>query len=372
MGVDVRRAAGAGGRNKKAAPPVMSHEFVIQNHGDIMSCLLMIIVIGFMFNYTSPVANVFVLPQYNETASVPAEAEPLTYYRNGVLDLCVFFFYTVAWITMHAVIQEYILDKLQRKLHLSKTRMSKFTESGHLLFFSLYSAIHAGYLIHDMGLALNPSKLWVGYPLEHRYMALNLKLFFVFQISHWLHQFPEFYFQKVKRDEISQRSTYTIAYLFFITAAYFTNFNRLALVLLFVDYVTQSVFHFTRMLHFSGKNKHTATGFMLWNVLFVFTRAASAAIAFVVLWYGLKINETPVVDIKEGNYNTAFIRLNSLLCIFVLQALMMWNFGSFHIGRIRDRVSKAKHDKEQAKAAREAQKLAQKKNKKTNNKAKVQ
>ncbi|KAK0427691.1 hypothetical protein QR680_010370 [Steinernema hermaphroditum] len=375
MGVD-RRMAAAGARAKKTSPPIMSHEFVIQNHGDIMSCVLMVIVVGFMFNYTAPLANIFVLPQYNETVAVPAEAAPQTFYRNGPLDLCVFFFYTIAWITMHAVIQEYVLDKLQRKLHLSKTRMSKFNESGHLLFFSVYSAIHAGFLINDLDLISNPIKLWVGYPLEHRYMSLSMKLFFIFQISHWLHQFPEFYFQKVKRDEISQRSTYSAVYFFFILAAYAFNFSRLALVLLFVDYFTQSIFHFTRMLHFSGKSKYTANGFMLWNALFVVTRFLSATAAVFVLWYGLRVNETPFVDLKEGNFNTAFIRLNSILCILVLQVFMLWNFGLFHINRLRERSSKAKHDQQQVKA-KEAQKLQQKKNNKKNsneikNKAKVQ
>uniref|UniRef100_A0A1I8A3K2 Translocating chain-associated membrane protein n=1 Tax=Steinernema glaseri TaxID=37863 RepID=A0A1I8A3K2_9BILA len=370
MGVDRRIAAAAGSRGKKSSPPIMSHEFVIQNHGDIMSCLLMVIVIGFMFNYTAPLANVFVLPQYNETVSVPAEAVPQTFYRNGPLDMCVFFFYTVAWITMHAVIQEYVLDKLQRKLHLSKTRMSKFNESGHLFFFSVYSAIHAGYLIYDMDLIANPLKLWIGYPQEHRYMSVNLKLFFILQISHWIHQFPEFYFQKVKRDEISQRSTYSAVYLFFITAAYFFNFNRLALVLLFIDYFTQSIFHVTRMLHFSGKNKYTANGFVMWNGLFVLTRVLSAGAAVVVLWYGLRINETPFVDIKEGNFNTAFIRLNSLLCVLVLQVFMLWNFGLFHVTRMRERAAKAKPDQVKPK---EAQKKNNKKNaNEFKNKAKVQ
>ncbi|MEO0333692.1 MAG: hypothetical protein AAF223_18785 [Bacteroidota bacterium] len=38
-----------GGRGKKASPPVLSHEFVIQNHGDIMSCVVMLVFGGFMF-----------------------------------------------------------------------------------------------------------------------------------------------------------------------------------------------------------------------------------------------------------------------------------------------------------------------------------
>jgi hypothetical protein len=42
-----RRLAGA--RGKKASPPILSQEFIIQNHGDIMSCIMMVVFAGFMF-----------------------------------------------------------------------------------------------------------------------------------------------------------------------------------------------------------------------------------------------------------------------------------------------------------------------------------
>ena len=36
-------------KKKNKNPPVLSHEFVIQNHGDIMSCVALIFVVGLMF-----------------------------------------------------------------------------------------------------------------------------------------------------------------------------------------------------------------------------------------------------------------------------------------------------------------------------------
>ncbi len=33
-------------RNQKEGPPVFSHEFVIQNHADIISCLCMVVFMG--------------------------------------------------------------------------------------------------------------------------------------------------------------------------------------------------------------------------------------------------------------------------------------------------------------------------------------
>lgn len=38
-----------GFRKKNKSPPVLSHEFVIQNHADVVSCLAMIILLGLMF-----------------------------------------------------------------------------------------------------------------------------------------------------------------------------------------------------------------------------------------------------------------------------------------------------------------------------------
>ncbi len=35
--------------NKTKNPPIFSHEFVIQNHADIVSCIAMVFVIGLMF-----------------------------------------------------------------------------------------------------------------------------------------------------------------------------------------------------------------------------------------------------------------------------------------------------------------------------------
>lgn len=47
MGTDIRRVAL--GRTKKSTPPILSHEFFIQNHGDIISSILMVFMIGFLF-----------------------------------------------------------------------------------------------------------------------------------------------------------------------------------------------------------------------------------------------------------------------------------------------------------------------------------
>lgn len=61
-----------GGKAKKNSPPILSHEFVIQNHADIMSCVAMLFVAGLMFKATAPLCSAFVALQHNVTGDSEA------------------------------------------------------------------------------------------------------------------------------------------------------------------------------------------------------------------------------------------------------------------------------------------------------------
>merc|ERR1712209_313107 len=127
---------------KTKNPPVLSHEFVIQNHADIVACVAMVFVVGLMFQVSSPLASVFIVMQNNVTASVevqPGVFQDLPFYTAGLKDLPALFFYMLISVVMHAIIQEYLLDKVNKELHLSKVKFNKFNESGQLLAFYLVS-----------------------------------------------------------------------------------------------------------------------------------------------------------------------------------------------------------------------------------------
>ena len=85
----------------------------------------MVFVVGLMFQVTSPMAGLFIALHHNVTATPPAEgtppnlAEPVMY-TTGVKDVAAIFFYLLIAIVMHQIVQEYLLDKVNRKLHLSK------------------------------------------------------------------------------------------------------------------------------------------------------------------------------------------------------------------------------------------------------------
>jgi len=318
---------------KTKNPPILSHEFIIQNHADIVACVAMVFVVGLMFQISSPLASVFIALHHNVSAPVeiqPGVFQDFTFYTAGVKDISAVFFYLLISIVMHAIIQEYLLDKVNKKLHLSKIKHAKFNESGQLLAFYLVSIVWGGDIILRDNL-LNVSALWDGYP--HNNMTFLFKFFFIVQISYWLHIFPELYFQKTKREDMSSKIQYATLYLIFITAAYMFRFTRLSLVLLVVHYLAESVFHTCRILAYAEKTSISNKLFKLGDLLFVLARLSSVIFVVLTFWYGLAKApvEQQVLDLATGNFNTGLFRLNALVAVCLLQAWLMWNFIMFQV-----------------------------------------
>jgi len=323
-------------RNQKS-PPIFSHEFIIQNHADIVSCVAMIFVCGLMFQATAPVASMFMAINHNLTSAVTQTADvslPVLY-TYGVKDFCVIFFYFLICIVMHAIIQEYVLDKINRRMHLSKVKHSKFNESGQLLVFYLVSVLWGGDIIFRENYVLNVGQLWEGYP--HHEMTFMFKFFFIIQLCYWLHCFPELYFQKTKKEEMASRITYASLYLIFLIAAYVLNFTRVALCLILIHYLVECIFHFARLVYFAEKVQAANIAFAIYNIAFVLIRLGSITISILTFWYGLAWSDALSIDIEAGNFNTQTIRINCLLSVCLVQAWMMWNFITFHLKRFRER-----------------------------------
>ncbi|KAL3892312.1 hypothetical protein ACJMK2_004528 [Sinanodonta woodiana] len=321
--------------NRNKNPPVFSHEFIIQNHADIVSCIAMVFVIGLMFQATSPVAALFVSMQHNVTLNDTTNAAvDWTYYTYGLKDMFNVFFYSLICIVLHAVVQEYVLDKLNRKMHLSKVKHSKFNESGQLMVFYLISAVWGIDLIVRESF-FNINQLWEGYP--HANMTFVFKFYFIIQISYWIHSFPELYFQKLKKEEMPSRIQYAMLYLIFTVAAFLLNFTRVALVLLVLHYIVEFVYHTARLVYFAEKTDIANTIFMVFNVLFVIVRLGTITLAVLTFWYGLEQSSQETLNLAAGNFNTQLIRINCLAAVVFLQGWMMWNFIYFHLKRLREK-----------------------------------
>uniref|UniRef100_A0A0N5A323 TLC domain-containing protein n=1 Tax=Parastrongyloides trichosuri TaxID=131310 RepID=A0A0N5A323_PARTI len=323
MGHESRRILA--NRIKKPPAPLWSWEFFCQNHGDIMSCILMFIIIGFMFGLTNPISSVFVLPQYNETIISPIDnITTEVVYSYGLYDIPNFLFYTIFWITIHALIQEYIFDKVQRRNHLSRTSMSKFFESGHLVTFFAYSAIHSLVLLYENNYINNPSQMWIDYPKNHKKIGLNMKMFYLLQISYWLHQFPCFLFQRIKRDEMATRGVYSMAYLILIMASYYMNFTKSAVLLMFLQYFVLTFYHYGRVSLLLGKRNRASISFALYNLTFILTKFFSVSVIIFTFGSGLESHRHD--EIEEGNYNTSTIRFIILLIMTSMQIFQVMKF----------------------------------------------
>ena len=315
-------------KKKTKNPPFFSHEFVIQNHADIVACVAMVFVVGLMFQVSSPLASVFVVMHHNTTANVetmPGVFQDIPFYTAGLRDIPAVFFYLLISVVMHAIIQEYLLDKVNKKLHLSKVKYNKFNESGQLLAFYLVSLVWGGDLLMRENL-LNVASIWEGYP--HNNMTFLLKFFFIIQISYWLHIFPELYFQKTKKEDMPPKIQYAVLYLTFIVASYVFRFTRLALVLMVIHYVSEAMFHICRILAYSEKTSISNKLFKLGDLMFVLARLSSVILSVLTFWFGLaKVPaEQQEINFSTGNFNTGLIRLNCLVAVCLLQAWLMWNF----------------------------------------------
>ncbi|KAH7968203.1 hypothetical protein HPB52_006880 [Rhipicephalus sanguineus] len=266
------------------------------------------------------------------------ETQGVVNYTYGAKDVCLTFFYFLIAIVMHAIIQEYLLDKLNRKMHLSKMKHSKFNESGQLLIFCLASFLWGAEIIRKEGYLPSINKLWEGYP--HNEMSFMFKFYFIIQLAYWLHCYPELYFQKTKKDEMSARITTATLPLIFFLVSYILNFSRIALCLSVMHYLVETVFHASRLLLFAERTKASDYGYAVWNVLFVLVRLASITLSVLTFWYGLAQQENAALPIglATGNFNTKLIRVNCTVAVCLLQAWMMWNFVNFHLQLRRERA----------------------------------
>lgn len=307
---------GMGRKSSNKNPPFLSHEFVIQNHADIVSCVAMVFVVGLMLQATNALASIFIALHHNVTGADPShenpQGEPYSY-TSGWKDGCAVFFYTLICIIMHAILQEYALDKISKKLHLSKFKLSRFNESGQLVVFYAMSFLWGFDVVVREQYFGNMAKLWEGFP-EHPMVFLH-KLFFIIQLAYYLHMLPELYFQKVKKDEQKAKIQHALGGFFLIATAYFMGFQRIALVLLTLHYFCEFIAHAFQLVNIFDKEEKFTRLRLVHNVVFILTRFATMVLAFLTLFYGIE--------------NVSQIKRSFMLStVFGLQGYLIFDFIS--------------------------------------------
>jgi len=323
-------------------PSFFSHEFFIQNHADIVSCVAMVVVLGLLFNSTQPIASLFVTLGHN-TTSIFSPTPQLVRYTYGIRDLCVVAFYTLICIIMHAVVQECVLDKINRKLHLSKTKTSKFNESGQLLTFYIISAAWGIEIFRRDNYLQTIKQTWEDYP--HVELTYFTKFFFIMQISYWIHQFPELYFQKIKKEEWKRRIAYSTIYLVSFLAAYLLNFTKASLYLAVPHFVIEALFHFSRLFYFADKTSISSFGFSIWAIKYVLVRLCSLIFIILTFIYGLKKSELETIDLINGNFNTYPVRIGCFVLASFVQIWLMWGYINFQIKRFKEQQEQKEQER---------------------------
>lgn len=324
---------GMGRKTSNKNPPFLSHEFVIQNHADIVSCFAMVFVVGLMLQATNSLASIFIALHHNVTGADPSHENPqgeAYSYTSGWKDGCAVFFYTLICIIMHAILQEYVLDKISKKLHLSKFKLSRFNESGQLVVFYAMSFLWGFDVIVREKYVGNMAKLWEGFP-EHPMVFLH-KLFFVIQLAYYLHMLPELYFQKVKKDEQKAKVEHALGGFFLIANAYFLGFQRIALVLLTLHYLCEFIGHSFQLVSIFDKEEKFVQLRHVHNVVFILTRFATMVLAFLTLFYGID---------NVSQMKRSFM----LATVFGLQGYLIFDFIS-NVLKSKRESNSAEHNSE--------------------------
>lgn len=308
-------------------PPVFSHEFIIQNHADIVSCVAMVIVVGLMVQATSPIASIFITLQHNVT-----EAGEIPLYSPGIKDWAAVFFYSLICIVVHAIIQEYVLDKVSKRLHLSKSKLAIFTNSGQLAVFYLASAIWGLDIVIRERYVPEISLLWTNYPAPLSFM---MKLYLIIQLAYSLHEIPELYFQRTKKEEYVSRALTSISSLILVSIPYFLNFNRLLVCLLVLHHVSELVLHVSQLIQTVDRDdRFTKITGVISKVVLIFSRLGSIILAVLTLWFGLAQGEQQELDIQTGYFNVPTVRLVILGGILALQVYLTFNFINQELAQI--------------------------------------
>lgn len=343
-------------RKTSKNPPILSHEFIIQNHADIVSCVAMVFVVGLMIKATSPIASIFIALQHNTTFI--ETAEDVLLYAPGIKDWAAVFFYSLIVVVVHAIFQEYLLDKISKKLHLSKSKLAVFNSSGQLLVFYLLSVLWGFDIIMRERYLPEISRLWSEYPAP---MTFLTKLYFIIQLAYSLHELPELYFQRAKKEEYLGKAVSSVAGLVLVSIPYFMRFNRLLVCLLVLHHISELIFHISQLIQTIDKDdKLTKASTFVSTALRFVARLGSIIISVFTLWYGLALSEQKELNIEEGYYNISVVRLSLLGGILLLQLYLIFNLISDEISRSKENSTsipapKAKSKKEKTKKTKKNQ-----------------
>ncbi|XP_054418124.1 translocating chain-associated membrane protein 1-like 1 [Pteronotus mesoamericanus] len=312
---------------RRRQPPVLSHEFVLQNHADLAACVGMFFVLGLLFERTAEASFVFLTLQHG----VPAPAEespPCARYRYGARDLATVFFYSLVAVLVHALLREYVLDRVARRLQLPRARQGRFNEVGQLGAFCLVSSVWGFAVLLAEGCLAEPALLWRA-PLAT--MTFRTKLFYVAQLAYWCHAVPELYFQRTRPQDLPRQLVYIGLHLFHIAGAYLLYLHHLGLLLLAMHYAVELLTH-VRDLVLLGDDS-PPHGVSLWAAALILGRVGTLVVSVLTVGLHLAAGQARDPDAAARNVNVLAARIAVLLSSCTIQACVAWGLGGTPLQR---------------------------------------
>lgn len=316
-------------RKSSRNPPVLSHEFVLQNHADLVACVGMFFVLGLLFQGTAEVSIVFLTLQHGEPAPPEAPAPPRPLYHYGARDLATVFFYTLVAVIVHATLQEYVLDRVTRRLQLPRAKQGRFHEAGQLGAFALLSCAWGAWLLAAEGCLDEPGRLWRAPPRGS--MTFRVKFFYVAQLAYWFHAVPELYFQRTRPQDLPQQLVYIGLHLFHVAGAYLLYLGHLGLLLLTMHYFVELLTHARDLLSL-GEEKHQGPA-SLWAVVSVLGRLGTLVVSLLTVCFRLAVGQAHAADAAGGNVDVLAAEIAVLSSSCAIQAYVTWSVVSAQLQR---------------------------------------
>lgn len=72
--------------------------------------------------------------------------------------------------------------------------------------------------------------------------------------------------------------------------------QRLAIILLTLHYLVETLFHASRLVKYHGKKELSQIGYQLWWGLFVSARVVTVVVSVLTLWFGLGVEARKEAD----------------------------------------------------------------------------
>lgn len=191
--------------------------------------------------------------------------------------------------------------------------MARFNDTCQLAVFYGMSFLWGCDIILREGYMGRVSQLWENFP-NHPMIFLH-KLYFIIQLAYYFHMLPELYFQKVKKEDQQPKIIHAICSFSFIALSYLLNFQRIALMLLTLHYLSEIVAQIFNLIDIFDRDEKYKNLSLINKFTFIITRFATMVLSVLTLFYG----------INKNNENGS-IGLLALLGVFLLQGYLIFQF----------------------------------------------